>query len=155
MTEQTSPNLILTLKKDKVKFDGEYAIVDTGLNVEEFIISILKYESSPREAMAVMKEGEGMTDPTNTLPTPNQSGTLKPCPFCGRNIHIKCQAKLTRPWWDIYWIHEGMEDRRAAFQRGENVDYCVIESVHIMISGENEDSVRREAIRFWNRRVEE
>ena len=24
-----------------------------------------------------------MTDPTNTLPTPCQSGMLEPCPFCG------------------------------------------------------------------------
>lgn len=31
------------------------------------------------------KRGEGMTEPTNTLPEPYQSGMLKPkpCPFCG------------------------------------------------------------------------
>ena len=26
-----------------------------------------------------------MTEPTNTLPEPYQSGMLKPCPFCGSN----------------------------------------------------------------------
>ena len=28
------------------------------------------------------QKSERMTDPTNTIPTPYQSGRLKPCPFC-------------------------------------------------------------------------
>ena len=58
MTDQTSPNLVLTVKKEKVKFDGEFAVVDVGLTVEEFVELILEYASSPHETMAVMKEEE-------------------------------------------------------------------------------------------------
>lgn len=58
MTEQTSPNLILTVEKDKVKFDGDFAVVDVGLTVEEFVRLILEYASSPHEAISVMKEEE-------------------------------------------------------------------------------------------------
>ena len=56
MTEQTSPNLILTVKKDKVKFDGDFAVVDVGLTVEEFIKAALEFATSPHKAIAVMKE---------------------------------------------------------------------------------------------------
>jgi len=58
MTEQTSPTLILTVKKSKVKFDGDFAVIDVGLTVEEFIISLIKYESSPHKAIGVIKEEE-------------------------------------------------------------------------------------------------
>lgn len=30
-----------------------------------------------------------MTDPTNTIPTPYQIGTLKPCPYCGSMIEME------------------------------------------------------------------
>lgn len=56
MTEQTSPKLILTVEKSKVKFDGDLAIADTGLTIEEFISSIMEFATSPHETMAVMKE---------------------------------------------------------------------------------------------------
>ena len=58
MTEQTSPKLILTVEKSKVKFDGDLAIVDTGLTVEEFVCAIMEFATSPHETMAVMKEKE-------------------------------------------------------------------------------------------------
>lgn len=58
LKQQTSPNLILTVKKNKVKFDGDFAVVDVGLTVEEFIKAVLEFATSPQEAMAVMKEGD-------------------------------------------------------------------------------------------------
>lgn len=47
MTEQTSPNLILTVKKDRVKFDGDFAVIDVGLTVEEFVRVLLEFATSP------------------------------------------------------------------------------------------------------------
>lgn len=56
MTEQVSPKLVLTVDKSKVKFDGDFAIVDTGLTIEEFVSSIMEFATSSHETMAVMKE---------------------------------------------------------------------------------------------------
>ena len=53
-----------------------------------------------------------MTDPTNTLPTPYQSGMLKPCPFCGvipkierkdsgiLRYRVYCRDSNEQNWYD-------------------------------------------------------
>lgn len=56
MTKQTSPNLIITVDKSKVKFDGDFAVIDVGLTLEEFIRVALGFASAPHETMAVKKE---------------------------------------------------------------------------------------------------
>lgn len=58
MTEQTSQKLIITVEKSKVKFDGDFAVIDVGLTLEEFIKAALGFATAPHETMAVMKEEE-------------------------------------------------------------------------------------------------
>ena len=52
----------------------------------------LQYECCPwaHEERRKIEEsrGERMTDPTDTLPIPYQSGSLKSCPFCGSDAMI-------------------------------------------------------------------
>ena len=80
---------------------------------------------------------------------------LKSCPFCGRGIYIMCDKMLTRPLWNVHWIHDGMEERREAIRRGEIPDFCVIECVSMMLSGDTEENVLRDAEDLWNRRFKE
>lgn len=51
-------NLVLTVPKDKVHFEGRFAIVDTGMPVEDFIVAMLKFHASGEGAMAVVKKEE-------------------------------------------------------------------------------------------------
>lgn len=46
MTEQTSPNLVIIVEKSKVKFDGDSAIIDVGLTLNEFVKVALGFASS-------------------------------------------------------------------------------------------------------------
>lgn len=58
MTEEKSPILVITVPKGKVKFEGEFAVIDVGLTVEEFIMAIGKFATSPKKAVAVMSKEE-------------------------------------------------------------------------------------------------
>lgn len=58
MTEEESPTIIITVPKGKVKFEGEFAVIDVGLTVEEFILCITKYITSPKHAIAVVNREE-------------------------------------------------------------------------------------------------
>lgn len=46
MTEEKSPTIVITVPKDKVKYEGEFAVIDLGLTVEEFILCIANYTAS-------------------------------------------------------------------------------------------------------------
>ena len=72
-----------------------------------------------------------MTDPTNTLPTPYQTGVLKPCPFCGSS--------------DVYM--RALTDFQNYDFRGIYCHGC--STFHVAwVSDENR-------IESWNRRAEE
>lgn len=59
MTEEKSPTLVITVPKDKVRFEDGFAVIDTGLTVEEFIMAIGEFATSPKKAVAAMsKEAE-------------------------------------------------------------------------------------------------
>jgi len=58
MNEDNTPLVVLTVSKDKVAMDGDLAIVQTGLTIEEFIAVILKYAMSPKKTLAVEKISE-------------------------------------------------------------------------------------------------
>lgn len=60
MTEEKSPTLVLTVPKDKVKIEGEFAVINVGLTVEEFILCIVKYTASPEHAVAVLEREENI-----------------------------------------------------------------------------------------------
>lgn len=53
MTENESPTIVFTISKDKVKFNGEFVIVDTGLTIEEFIRAALGFAVEPDRPLAV------------------------------------------------------------------------------------------------------
>ena len=55
MSENESPKIILTIPKDNVKFEGEFAIVDVGLTIEEFVRAIMDFASSPKKMVAIEK----------------------------------------------------------------------------------------------------
>lgn len=82
-----------------------------------------------------------MTDPTNTLPTPYQSGRLKPCPYCGSAPVI-----MTRPFyrWRLYFIKCGQIQKDGS--KGCTSSWF----------GPGYDTVfsREKAIRRWNREVD-
>lgn len=80
---------------------------------------------------------------------------LKPCPFCGRTIHIVCKREFTGAPWDVRWVHDGTEKRRVAFQNGERVDFCIIEEMQMITNGDSEGAVCQEVEKMWNQRVEE
>lgn len=69
-----------------------------------------------------------MTDPTNTLPIPCQSGMLSPCPFCGTPNPVIIK--------DGHWPIE---------------IHCTNWECMAMIVGEEIEYT----IRHWNRRVKE
>lgn len=59
MTEGKTPTMILKVPKDKVRFEGELAVIDVGLTVEEFIMSVVEFASGQKKAIAIqIKEGE-------------------------------------------------------------------------------------------------
>ena len=96
-----------------------------------------------------------MTEPTNTIPTPYQSGMLKPCPFCGRNMKYK-----ELQWafvWDVFIEHD--YDKSKLFTPCPMKFYRHIEWRN-RNSGEiiKEEFVNTRKQRFvedWNRRVSE
>lgn len=96
-----------------------------------------------------------MTDPTNTLPTPCQSGMLKPCPFCGRNMKYKeIRGAFV---WDVFIEHD--YDKSKLYIPCPMAFYAHIPWKD-RSSGEvfNEDWVKRKKQQFidtWNRRVEQ
>ena len=96
-----------------------------------------------------------MTEPTNTLPTPYQPGTLKPCPFCGRNMKYK---ELRWAFvWDVFIEHD--YDTSKLYIRCPMAFYTHIEWKY-RDSGEivKEEFVNARKQRFveaWNRRVGE
>lgn len=53
-----SDNLVLTVPKDRVTFEDDFAIVDTGMPTEDFVIAILKFCASDEHIMAVVKKKE-------------------------------------------------------------------------------------------------
>ena len=59
MTENESPTIVFTISKDKVKFNGEFVIVDTGLTIEEFIGAVFQFTANSKQSIAVMKKEEG------------------------------------------------------------------------------------------------
>lgn len=77
-----------------------------------------------------------MTDPTNTLPEPHQSGRIKPCPFCGG---------------------KPIEDWERAEREGDEVgpiiswSYYCTECYAEVFSCESQEDARAK----WNRRVNE
>ena len=74
-----------------------------------------------------------MTEPTNTLPTPYQSGMLKPCPFCGGNaVKAVCHKNPDNYDGAEFWV--------------------VCAKCHIKTNRSLDED---EPVDLWNRRVKE
>lgn len=52
-------NLTLTVPKDRVRFEGEFAIVDTGMSEKDFVLAMLQYVGSDKDTMAFVKKDGG------------------------------------------------------------------------------------------------
>lgn len=72
-----------------------------------------------------------MTDPTNTLPEPYQSGTLESCPFCGSPGYVYAKQGKSKGLYDVGCTKFGCLKMQQSFRSAE------------------------EATEAWNRRVKE
>lgn len=57
MTESRCNNMVITVHKDKVHFEGDYALVDVGMPKADFMLAMLEYVASDQDTMAVVKKG--------------------------------------------------------------------------------------------------
>lgn len=53
-----SDNVVLTVPKDRVHFEGEHALVDVGMPKDKFLLAMLEYVASGQDTMAVVKKGD-------------------------------------------------------------------------------------------------
>lgn len=78
---------------------------------------------------------------------------LKPCPFCGHSIYIKITPMTFHPASNIYWVHDNYNEKRDLFEKGIPVNFCIVDSVHMVFEGKSEEELRQIAENLWNNRV--
>ena len=53
-----SNNVVVAVPKDQVHFEGDFALIDTGMPKEELALAMLQYIASEKDTVAVVKKGD-------------------------------------------------------------------------------------------------
>jgi len=68
---ESGETIKITVPRDRVQFVGNFAEIDTGLPFDKLILALLKYGTSDKDAMAVMKDGKEKIVPKMTKLSPD------------------------------------------------------------------------------------